>query len=44
MVESMRTMERSTNFLKKRIMKQDESNGDSEFSMIIGFGGKSSRS
>jgi hypothetical protein len=39
----VRIVERFTNFEKERIMKQDELNGDLEFTMIIGFGGKSSR-
>jgi hypothetical protein len=32
------------NFEEERLVKQDELIGDSKFTMIIGFGGKSSRS
>ncbi len=40
----MRATSRSIDFKEERILQQDESNGDSEFIMVIGFGGKLSRS
>ncbi len=36
----MRTVEQTTNFEEKKIVKQDESNGDSKFIAVTGFGGK----
>ncbi len=40
----MRTVTRFIDFEKERIVQQDESDGDSEFIVAIGFGGKLSRS
>jgi hypothetical protein len=40
----MRTIEQSTNFEEERIVKENELDGDSKFTMAIEFRGKSSRS
>ncbi len=44
MVEAIRIVEQSIDSGKKRIMKHDESNGDSEFTAVISFRGKLLRS
>jgi hypothetical protein len=43
-VEAIRTTKQSINSKEERIVKQDESDGDSKFIVAIGFGGKLSRS
>jgi hypothetical protein len=43
-VEIVRTIEQSTDFEEKRIVKQDESDGGSKFTTTIGFKAKSLKS
>jgi hypothetical protein len=43
-VEVVRTTTQSIDSEEERIVQQDESNGDSEFTTATRFGGKSSRS